>query len=321
MLLNNELAQPQGGGCVHLLSRNAVTGNRRRSRPQLFRIRETALHDPAHGHPTPATQVQYTIRNPRPTATQVKLGNTATWLRIDGLAVPGSGTLDKVYNHAAAGSAGDSAVVTVTIDGTNANALAAAEHSANLSFASIGSCLDPAAAATRTQVVTLDKRELNLRADVVDLVPENATAQPPPSTLSVPEAFCVSDIEVTAGFLDAGVVGNSTFTAWGADLDLYLSNPTGQRLQIWNGSTAPGGWSYGSTSYDSTSYDGIAAKNIRLNRSDRLPPNGANLDTFLNRAAAGTWTLEAVDQVVNGKRGLETEWKLKLEGAPGACPP
>lgn len=266
--------------------------------------------------PYQPTQIQYTIRNPRPTATQVKVSNTATWLRIDGLAVPGSGTLDKVYNLAAAGSAGDSAVVTVTTDNTNANALAAAEHSANLSFANIGSCLNPAAAATRTQVVTLDKRELNLRTDVVDLVPENAAAQPLSSTLSVPEAFCVSDIEVTAGFLDAGVIGNTAFTVWGADLDLYLSNPTGQRLQIWDGSTAPGSWNY-----DIADYDGIATKNIRLNRSDRLPPNGANLDTFLNRAAAGTWTLEAVDQVVNSKRGLETEWKLKLKGTPGACPP
>lgn len=266
--------------------------------------------------PYQPAQIQYTIRNPRPTATQVKVSNTATWLRIDGLAVPVSGTLDKVYNLAAAGSTGDSAVVTVTLDNTNANALASAEHSANLSFTNIGSCLNPAAAATRTQTVTLDKRQLSLRTDVVDLVPENATAQPLVSTINVAEAFCVTDIEVTAGFLDAAVVGNTAFTAWGPDLDLYLSNPTGQRLQLWDGSTAPGGWSY-----DSTSYDGIAAKNIRLNRSDRLPPNGANLDTFLNRAAAGNWTLEAVDQVVNSKRGLETEWKLTLKGTPGACPP
>jgi hypothetical protein len=260
-------------------------------------------------------QVQYTIRNTRPTATQVRVSNSATWLRIDGQAVPGSGTLNVVYNLAAKGSPGDSAVVTVTIDSTNANALPVAENSANLTFTNIGTCLNPGASAARTQAVVLDKRSLSITQDVVDLVPEAATQTPLVSLFNVPETFCVSDIEVKAGFLQNSGFGNAYFALWKADLDLYLTNPTGQRVRIWDRGYTPTNWPY-----ETSSYDGSPTQVIRLNRSDRLPPSGVTLNDFVDRQAAGSWTLEAVDQVVNSRKGLETSWTLTLKGTPGACP-
>jgi hypothetical protein len=262
------------------------------------------------------TQIQYTIRNVRPTATQVRVSNSANWLRLDGQAVPGSGTLNVVYNLAAKGSPGDSAVVTVTIDSTNANALPVAESSANLTFTNIGTCLNPGAAATRTQAVVLDRRSLTITQDVLDLVPEAATETPLASLFNVPETFCVTDLEVKAGFVEyGGFFGNANFAAWKSDLDLYLTNPTGQRVRIWDRGYTPSNWPY-----ERSSYDGSSTQVIRLNRSDRLPPSGVTLNDFVDRQAAGSWTLEAVDQVVNGLKGLEASWTLTLKGTPGACP-
>lgn len=261
-------------------------------------------------------QIQYTIHNARPTAIQVKVSNSATWLRIDGVAVPGSGTLDTTYSLAAKGSPGDSAVVTVTLDATNADALSSAEHSANLTFSNISTCANPNASVTRTQTVKLDKRELVLQTVVEDLVPESAVLSPLESTISVAEAFCLTDIEVKATFLDAGIVGNTAFSTWGPEADLYLVDPTGLSLKIWDHAYWSGSWPF-----DAETYDGIAAKAIRLNRSDRLPPSGVSLDTFVDRPAAGSWKLATADQIVNGKVGFEGSWSLRLKGTPGVCPP
>ncbi|WP_386067140.1 hypothetical protein ACFJIW_21960 [Tahibacter sp. UC22_41] len=261
-------------------------------------------------------QIQYTIRNTRPTAIQVKVSNSATWLRIDGVAVPGSGTLDTTYSLAAKGSPGDSAIVTVTLDATNADALSSAEHSANLSFSNISTCANPNASVTRSQTVKLDKRELLLQTIVEDLVPESAVLSPLDSTIDVAESFCLTDIEVKATFLDAGIFGNTAFSTWGPEADLYLVNPKGLSLKIWDHAYWSGSWPF-----DTGVYDGMAAKSIRLNRSDRLPPSGVSLDTFVSRPAAGTWKLSTADQTVNGKVGLEGAWSLRLKGTPGVCPP
>ncbi|TDR46694.1 hypothetical protein DFR29_103230 [Tahibacter aquaticus] len=262
-------------------------------------------------------QVQYTLRNPRPTAVRVEVSTTAAWLRIDGQSVPPSGTLLVGYDLSAQGTPGDSVVITMALDNAQANALPIAENSANLVFSDTSRCHNPDSDSQRTEAIVLDKRDLTVGAEILALVPEAATLDPTVSTVNVSQAFCVGDIEVSAGFVrDPTLNGNGIFQFWKPDLDLYLINPAGLRAQIWDGAAEPSNWPY-----EPGVYGGYSITSLRVNRGALLPPSGSNLDTFLNHPAAGTWTLQIADQVVNSVRGMATHWQLKLKGTPGACPP
>lgn len=258
-------------------------------------------------------QVQFRIANPRPTPISVKVSNGTRWLRLDGQPVPVSGTHDVIYNLAAKGSPGDSAVATLTIDTTYADALPSNEHIANLTFTNLNTCQNPATNAIRIETVTLDKRQLLLTTDVLDTLPDVSPAQALVSTVGNGALFCVRDIDFKADFIASqSPFGNTAFLPWVPDLELYLTNPAGTRVRIWQHQTSQDpAWPY-----ENGSYDGVDTRVIHLKSTE-----SASLAQFVNLATSGNWTLEAIDGFANNRRGFLTDWQLVLKGSPGACPP
>jgi hypothetical protein len=261
----------------------------------------------------------YTIRNVRSTPIQVRMTNTTAWMRVDGQALPPSGTLQLTYNLAAKGSPGDSATINVTIDNTAAAALSPGEHTATLSFSNLGACPYPdKPATTETGKISFDKGSLTLTGGVLDYVPESSNpTSAVAGTIGVGQAFCTGSIDVTAGFLPqtSGFIFVSPFANWIPDLELALVNPAGTRVALWNPASFPPSWNYGEEVFDD-----FMSKTIRINAGNP-PPTGASLGALLNSPALGNWRIEARDPALNSTVGYLTGWRLKLTGSPGACPP
>lgn len=263
--------------------------------------------------PYQPAQLQYTLRNTRPSPTQIKVTHSTAWLRVDGQPLPVSGTFNGYYNLAAQGSPGDSATLTVTLDTTLANALPANLHVVPLSFQSLGACPAGNSMVVQTQGVSLDKRSSTFRTDVYQDVPQATELT---STTNVNQNFCVSSVEVRAKFLTNTFIANDPFMSWRHQPDLYLTAPDGTRRMIWNHTTTPVNWPY-----EDDLVDAEPVKVIRVNTTDSLPPGSVSLTDFIGRAAAGNWTLSTYDGIVDGLTGYEASWDLKLDGTPGACPP
>lgn len=265
--------------------------------------------------PYQPAQAQVTISNPRPTPVRIKISNTNAWLRVNGVAVPPSGPQDTLLNLAASGSAGDQATITLTLDAAQANALPVQETIGNLTISNNSRCANPSTAASRTLPVTLDKRQLTLATEeIYSVINESASPQPQVySITNVPENFCVTDVSLSASFLDdhTGSWGTAAFDNWIADLDLSLTSPR-TTVSLWNHQAVPAGWTV-----TTETYQGSPVKTLLFNLTDHLPPAGGSLSVFLNRGAFGDWRLDAQDHQENNRRGMLTNWKLILKGTPG----
>lgn len=270
-------------------------------------------------HPYVPSQLTYTIRNVRSTPIQVRVANTAAWLRVDGQALPPTGPLHVTYNLAAKGSPGDSASIVVTVDNTGAAALTNGAHTASLTFSNQSTCVYPLAPSTiESAKISIDKGTLTLPGAVLDHVPETSNpAAALTGTVNVDTAFCVGGVDVKAGFLPqtTGFWFVAPFATWVPELELSLVNPAGTRVTLWNPASFPASWPYGTQIIET-----LPSKTLRFNAANP-PPTGASLGAFANSPALGNWRIEARDPVLNSVVGFLTGWELKLTGTPGACPP
>lgn len=120
------------------------------------------------------------------------------------------------------------------------------------------------------------------------------------STLAVPDAFTLTDVDATIGRIDH---------TYDADLDIYLRHPDATEIML---STDNGG---SGDNYVDTTFDDEAAAVITAGAAPftgRYRPEGL-LRGFDGKAAAGTWTLRIYDDGA-GDTGTLSAWRLTLCG-------
>ena len=260
--------------------------------------------------PSMPAQVTFTLTNTRPTPTTVAVSASQLWASLSSSSV----------SLAAAGQAGASATISVSLASAAFN-LNAGDYPITLSFADQSGC---AVTPTREQTVVFHKGKLVLTQPFVEpLVPmPTLPGSPTQSYVDIPEAFCISDINVRLDTITSGAIGDHLAT-WSPHLGLSLDYAHGSNsysLPLWANHALPTGWMV-PTSYDPELFADI--ETLLLDRYANTPPNGTNWSPYINRnAPAGRWTLKITDDGANssGRYGaIVPRWTLELHGTPATC--
>jgi subtilisin-like proprotein convertase family protein len=169
-----------------------------------------------------------------------------------------------------------------------ANSLAAGIYNSTVSFTN-----DSGGTGSTTRPVTLDVGRYTYTYPGPPIsIPENNPAGVT-STLTVPDAFCVGDVDVEV---------NITHTYIG-DLIVELRSPTGIAVRLHNRT------------------GGSADNLVRAYDQGVVNPDGpGSLNDFNGQPAAGVWTLFVSDNA-NLDIGAINSWKLKIAAAGALCPP
>jgi subtilisin-like proprotein convertase family protein len=226
------------------------------------------------GGPFSATQA-YTITSTKPTPVNVTVAGSAPWIAVDGLAST-SFTLSAV---------GASQVVIAGFS-VAANALGAGIYNGTVNVTN-----DSGGTGGTTRPVTLDVgRYTYTYAGPPIPITDNSAFN---STLSVPDAFCIGDVDVEIDI---------THTFRG-DLIVELTSPQGTTVRLHNRT-------------------GGSADNLIVTYDQGVvnPDGPGALTDFNGQGAQGVWTLRVSDNA-GGDVGSLNLWKLKIAQSGTPCPP
>ncbi len=225
------------------------------------------------GGPFAGSQV-YTITSTKPAPVTVQVGQSANWISVDGATVAQSYILPGV---------GSFVNVTVGLDATNSAALLAGVQNGIVSFTNLSG-----GTGDTTRNVVLDVgRFLYPATDVPQPIADNVTTV---STITVPDDFCVGDVDVDMDI-------SHTFIG---DLRVTLTSPDGVVVTL----------------HDRT---GGTTDDILLTYDDEglTPPDLPALSDFDTLSAMGVWTLSVTDNA-NGDTGTLNGWTLRVADSGAA---
>ncbi len=227
------------------------------------------------GGPFPGAQI-YRVTSEAPNAVNVEVTASASWIALNGSAGPVAFALSGV---------GDYEDVTVDI-ASAADALVAGTYNGAVDFTNLSGGEGDA-----TRSVTLDVgSSVYAPADTPPAILDNNTTT---STLTVPDAVCIGDVDVDMDI---------THTYIG-DLIVELSSPGGVTVRLHNRSG-------GSANDIVTTYD---------EQGSTVPDGPGSLADFNLTGAAGVWTLTVSDEA-GGDTGTLNDWALKVVPLSGECP-
>lgn len=267
--------------------------------------------------PSVPAAITYTLTNKRPTPVTIHATTTEDWLRIGSASTSPPGAAIWL---AAAGSPGDTQTIAATIDAFEFTALTNGSYAAEVVFTDSSAC---AVQIEQRRAVTFDKGKLRLEKYVDELIASPTPLnQPFTSTVSVPEAFCITNMEVGLKTGTTLYIGRD-LELWVTRLWLSITKQTGvesRGLGFWMQNSLPLGWVV--PEY----YDSVNAMNFQtllIQSTGNIAPFGGGFDDYFTGVnAQGDWTLRIDDK---GDANPFTEgylhsWYLDIEGSPGICP-
>lgn len=252
------------------------------------------------GGPFPGTQV-YTLTSVRPSSVSIQVSANQPWVTING--GPGPVTVNL-------GGTGSNAGVTIGI-GAAANSLPAGLNNATVSFTN----LTTPPAGNTTRAITLDVgRFTYVSTDVPKPIADNASVS---STLTIPDGYCVGDIQLDLGITHTYVGDLSIKLAHNATTVTVINRPT-------NG---PGGGACSGDNYNVRLEDtGTGGAINTLCGSPSVPTSPPSytplnpLAGFAGQVVGGVWTLTVTDNA-NLDTGSLTAWSLRIAASGAVCPP
>ncbi len=253
------------------------------------------------GGPFTGTQI-YTLTSIRPSSVSIQVSANQPWITING--GPGPATINL-------GGTGSNAPVTIGI-GAAANSLAAGLYNATVSFTNLTT--PPAGNTTRT--ITLDiGRFTYVSTDVPKPIADNSSVS---STLTVPDGYCVGDIQLDL---------NITHTFVG-DLAITLAH-NATTVTVVNRPQSPSGNCSSNNlnvRLDDLGSGGSIQNNCGANSDAPTPTSPPSftpanpLAGFSGIGVGGVWTL-TVSDLATIDTGTLNAWTLRIAASGAVCPP
>ena len=219
--------------------------------------------------------IQYTVTSTSPSPVDVSVSSGSSWIRIDG-AASASFTLP---------SLGASRTLTVGIGG-DAASLAAGVYNGIVSSANASGGTGATSRTVRLEVGRVVYSATDLPLPVAD----STTAT---STITVPEDFCIGDVDVDV----------SVSHTYSGDLVIELESPAGTIVRLHN--RTGGGTDNVVARFDD---DGVG----------RAPDGPGVLSDLDGTRSAGQWKLRVSD-LASGDSGSFAAWSLRMVPQSSAC--
>ncbi|HRX83499.1 MAG TPA: proprotein convertase P-domain-containing protein [Phycisphaerae bacterium] len=228
------------------------------------------------GGPFTAT-MDYTVTSERPTAVAVQVAADQPWISLNG----GAGPL--TLNLA---GTGDADVVTASI-APSAAALSPGVYHGTITFTNLAG-----GGGNTTRAVALEVGSIvHPATDVPLAIADNSTTI---STITVPEMFCIADLNVSVDIAHTYI----------GDLEVDLTSPSGTTVRLHDHTG-------GETDNIVTTYD---------EQGGTIPDGPGTLSDFYGELTAGVWTLRVYDDA-NQDTGTLNGWSLKMAVAEECNPP
>jgi subtilisin-like proprotein convertase family protein len=198
------------------------------------------------------------------------------WITLNGLAAPGPGVPPELsLTLAAAGEPGERATIVVGIVGFAIALPLGVLAAGAVAFDNVSASCDDRGSTTRGVSFLPGQGEFTSGLDIgaiPDGDPSGVT-----SKISLPEAFCVADIDLTVRTLG----GNAN------DLTVELVSPAGSTVRLW-------------------AHHGLDATDIRrlFDDASAPAPTGELLATFNGESGSGSWELRLVDDTPGGENSF-----------------
>lgn len=264
--------------------------------------------------PSIPAAITFTLANKRPTAVTIYATTTQSWLKIGAASISPPGA---PITLASAGTSGDTQTISATIDPVSFGALANGSHQADVIFTDGSTC---AVSSEQRKTITLEKGKLRFESYVNELIPSPTPPnQPFTRTFLIPEAFCITNVELSLKTFTNAFVGRD-LDLWVKRLWLSINKQNGidiRDLGLWMENPLPMGW----VVPESSEYD-LNFKSLLIQTSGNVAPFGMGLDYFTGLNSLGAWSVQIRDigDLNPGTEAAVHSIYLDIEGVPGICP-
>lgn len=252
--------------------------------------------------PTVPSSLIYRISNKRQTPVSVTVSSQESWIRINQASAPYTISL------AAQGSPGDQVDISVSL-AASAIKLHNGTNIFHVNFRNNSQC---PVSQEMTQVGEFIKGQVTISSGIpFYLATSLPSSSPAQSTITMPETFCISDMQLEVDLYkavsDIGVEFSNLAPYFRVELDA-----NGTSAALWEHNSIPANWSIPSA--------GAGFYKFLVDQQGNSAPQGPGLSIFNGRNSFGQWRISIWDDRISGIRQAANDWRLRVHGAPGACP-